>query len=137
MEFSGSCLCGAVEYSGETDGGGGHCYCVDCRKSSGTGHGSHLIGAAAAFDYVGELNFYASPADSGNVVTRRFCPACGSPVFSTNSGFPGLVFVRASTLDDASVFTPQVIAYASRAPAWDAVPTDLPAFDEMPPLGNE
>ena len=137
MKFSGSCLCGGVEYSGETDGGGGHCYCADCRKSSGTGHSSHLIAPEGDFDYSGQLNFYASPADSGNVVNRRFCPSCGSPVFSTNSGYPGLVFVRASTLDDARVFSPQVVVYASRAPAWDPVAEGLPTFDEMPPFGGE
>jgi len=137
MNFTGSCLCGAVQYQGESDGGGGHCYCVDCRKSSGTGHCSHMIAPEAEFAYTGDLNFFASPADSGNIVNRRFCPTCGSPVYSTNSGYPGLVFVRASTLDDPAVFTPQVIAFASRAMPWDTIVEKLPAFAEMPPIEGQ
>jgi hypothetical protein len=56
-----------------------------------------------------------------------------SPVYSTNSGFPGFIFVRASTLDDPSVFQPQMIVYTRNATPWDRPPEGLPAFDGMPP----
>lgn len=99
MSFSGSCLCGAVSYHGKNEQGGGHCHCVDCRKTSGTTHGSHMIAPEDSFKIAGDVRFFEKPADSGNVVSRGFCPNCGSPVYSKNSGFPGLVFVRASTLE--------------------------------------
>lgn len=136
MKFTGSCVCGAVPHAGETDRGGGHCYCVDCRKSIGTGHCSRLIASEVEFDYLGDLNFYASPADSDTIGNRRFRPACGSPMFSTNYGRPALPSVRASMLDDTAIFTPQAIACANRAPTWDTLVDRLPAFDEMPPLGG-
>ena len=34
-------------------------------------------------------------------------------------GLPGMVFVRASSLDDPEVFQPQMIVYSSRKPSWD------------------
>lgn len=133
-KITGGCLCGKVRYEirGEPFVGG-HCQCLDCRKSSGTGHCSHLGVKADDFSLSGKTTQYDKPADSGNVVSRHFCPVCGAAVHSTNSGMQGMVFVRASSLDDPEVFKPQMVVYASRAPSWDALDPALPAFDEMPP----
>lgn len=131
-ELRGGCLCGAVRY--EVRGEPmmtGHCYCEDCRRSSGTGHCTHVVVTAAAFGVTGETRAYERAAESGNIVARRFCPTCGSPVYSTNAGMPGLAFIRASSLDDPSAVTPQMSVYASRAPVWDALDPDLPAFPLM------
>ena len=135
MAFSGGCLCGAVRYlcSGEP-AMAGHCHCVDCRRSSGSGHSSHLAVPAGSLQVTGELRAYASPADSGNIVERAFCPTCGAPVYSKNVGMPDLVFLRASSLDDPEVFAPQMVVYASRAPSWDRIGGGLPTFDVMPPM---
>ncbi len=100
MSFTGGCLCGAVRYEGREQRGGGHCQCIDCRKTSGTAHGSHMIVPEAAFTISGAVRFFDAPADSGSTVSRSFCPTCGSALYSRNSGMPGLIFVRASSLDD-------------------------------------
>ena len=55
MEFSGGCLCGAVRYEGSEQKGGGHCHCIDCRKSSGTGHSSHMVVPEDSFRATGEV----------------------------------------------------------------------------------
>ncbi len=133
MSFTGGCLCGAVRYQGREQRGGGHCHCIDCRKTSGTSHGSHMIVPEAAFTISGELHFFDAPADSGNLVSRGFCPTCGSAICSRNSGMPGLVFVRASSLDDPEVFQPQLVVYTKRAPSWDRMDPALPSYEEMPP----
>ena len=132
MAFTGGCLCGAVRYEGQTQMGGGHCHCNDCRRTSGSGHGSHMIVPEDAFHVTGEVRFYDAPADSGNIVSRGFCPNCGSAIFSRNSGMPGMVFVRASSLDDPEVFQPQMVVYTARAPSWDHMDRALPSFEGMP-----
>ena len=48
---------------------------------------------------------------------------------------PGMVFPRASALDDPNIITPQMIVYASRAPKWDHMDPTLPTFPEMPESG--
>ena len=131
-EFTGSCLCGGVRYQGTAPQFAGHCYCVDCRKTSGTAHASHMAVAEDDFHFDGELRFFEHSADSGNVVSRAFCPVCGSPVLSRNSGMPGMVFVRASSLDTPDVFEPSIIVYASRAPDWAVLDEALVAHAEMP-----
>lgn len=132
MSFSGGCLCGQVRYEGQEETGGGHCHCIDCRRSSGSGHCSHMIVPEPGFAVTGTVKFYSSPADSGNIVKRGFCPNCGSPIYSTNDGMPGLVFVRASSLDDPEVFKPQMVVYTNRAASWDVMDASLPAFAAMP-----
>jgi hypothetical protein len=91
-----------------------------------------MIVPESAISVSGEIKFYDAPADSGNVVSRGFCPNCGSAVYSTNSGMPGMVFVRASSLDDPNVFKPQMVVYTDRAASWDYVDPSLPSFAAMP-----
>ncbi|MDA7948798.1 MAG: GFA family protein [Hyphomicrobiaceae bacterium] len=133
-EFIGGCLCGAVTYKATAAPQlGGHCHCVDCRKSSGTGHCSHLAMNADDVEITGKAIQFDKPADSGNMVSRFFCGTCGGAVYSTNSGMPGFVFLRASSLDNPEVFSPSMIVYTRAAPSWDVMDTSLPSFETMPP----
>lgn len=131
--FSGRCLCGAVHYESSADPQFvGQCHCIDCRKTSGTDHGTHVVVPEDAFTIKGTLKFYDHPADSGNVVSRGFCPECGAAIYSRNSTMKGVVFVRASSLDDLEIAKPQLIVYASRAPSWSKLDPELPTFAGMP-----
>lgn len=132
MAIEGGCLCGAVRYTCAEESGGGHCHCIDCRKTSATGHASHMIVPEAAFQSSGEVKFFNKPADNGNMVSRGFCPQCGSAIYSKNSGMPGVVFVRASSLDDPENYKPQMIVYKNRAASWDEMDPNFPAFALMP-----
>lgn len=130
--FEGGCLCGAVRYKSKTAPQlVGDCYCVDCRKASGTSHCTHAAIAEDAFALTGEVKFYDRPADSGNMVSRGFCPTCGSAVYSKNSSMPGMTFVRVSSFDDPNLASPQMTVYASRAPVWARVDSSHPVFQEM------
>jgi hypothetical protein len=64
------------------------------------------------------VKFYDSTTDSANMVSRGFCPNCGS-IYSTNSPMPGMTFLRASSLDNPDVFRPQMVVYTDRAAKWD------------------
>lgn len=136
--IKGGCLCGAVRY--EIDGApmmAGHCFCTDCRKASGTSHGTHAAFADSAVSFSGQAQSYVSAADSGNMITRRFCPQCGSAICSTNSGMPGMTFIRASSLDNPDAIEPQMTVYASRAPGWANLDLSKPVFAEMPEGGPQ
>ncbi len=135
--FTGSCLCGAISYTGlGRPEIGGHCHCLDCRKTSGTGHASHAVMPAQAVEIKGNPSRYDKPADSGNMVSRYFCPTCGGQVYATNSGMPGMIYLRASSLDDPEVFSATLIVYRRGAPTWDLMDPDLPAFETMPPASQ-
>ena len=133
MQVSGQCLCGAVRYRGEAEPQFQvKCYCTDCRKTSAAGHAAMMGFAADAIRITGDLKEFRSTADSGAPIARAFCPTCGAGIYSRNDGMPGLLFLRASTLDDPNLFAPQMIVWAARAPVWDPVNPGVPAFAERP-----
>ncbi len=134
MRISGQCLCGLVRYQGEVEPGFQiTCYCVDCRKTSAAGHAAMMAVPESSIELQGETKGYTSKTDSGNDATRAFCPTCGAGIFARNSAMPGMIFLKASTLDDPNLFSPQMAVYASRAPDWDPAPTHIPAFSKNPP----
>ena len=136
--ITGGCLCGAVTYKSDAEPViTSHCHCVDCRKSSGTGHCTHAGVPKAALHVDGKVQFYERPADSGNIISRGFCRNCGSAVYSTNSSMTDLVFIRASSLDNPEIVTPTLVVYTSRAASWDHMDPNLPSFTEMPEGGPE
>jgi hypothetical protein len=133
--IKGSCLCGSVRYECKAEPiMQGHCQCRDCQKETGTGHASFLVFPMAAVQISGPTKEYRSKADSGNTVSRCFCPNCGSQVYGGTSGFPDGVAITAATLDDPSLFKPQMVAYTIRGHAWDQMDAALPKFERMPPM---
>jgi len=134
--YSGGCACGAIRYEIAADPMmAGHCQCLDCQKATGTGHASMLMFPEAAMKMTGKAKYYETKADSGNTASRGFCTNCGSPVLGRSSGFPGMVTVMASSLDDPNKFQPGFIVYAMRARPWDRVDPALQHFPKMPPAG--
>jgi len=130
--ITGGCLCGAVRY--ELNAPmlfGGFCHCIDCRKTSSS-HSASMAVPEAALVVSGETRAYSSPGGSGNPVTRVFCPVCGAGIVSKGAR-PGVVMLKAGTLDDPEHFKPAAAIYTSQAPSWDAPRPDLPAFPKMPP----
>jgi hypothetical protein len=77
----------------------------------------------------GELRDYESVADSGNRMHRRFCPNCGTHLFSEAEVRPHLIFVRGGTLDDPELARPATTIWAPSAPSWACINDDLPRFE--------
>lgn len=133
--YTGGCACGAIRYeiSGEPIVQN-HCQCRDCQRKSGTGHGSYLTFARGGVTHGGHATLWDMKGDSGNVKTRAFCPACGSPVYMTFAAMPDIFTVHAASLDEPERYRPQLVTYSVRAHAWDFLDPALPKFDRMPPM---
>jgi len=133
-KFTGGCACGAVRY--EIDGEplkSVQCQCRDCQRATGTGHADALAFPRSAIALSGTLKFHELRADSGNSMSRGFCPECGAPVLWKFGRNPELQAIMAGSLDDPGLFAPQVVLYASRGHAWDRLDPALPKFDALPP----
>ena len=121
-KWTGGCACGAVRYKClEAPNFAFHCRCRQCQRASGTGHASAFVVAKAAIEFSGKLRFFKQHSDRGTVVSRGFCPKCGSPVLNQNSGFPDNVYIHAATLDDTSLFEPTTVVFSDSGPAWDHI----------------
>jgi hypothetical protein len=135
IPFEGGCACGAVRYTvSAAPIMSGHCQCRDCQRASGTGHSSHVMVPLDAVAVRGEVRFWESRADSGNLIGRGFCPHCGTPLFSRNAAMPQAFFLRPASLDNPAQFTPQMVVYTARGHAWDTLDPALPRFDLMPQM---
>jgi hypothetical protein len=134
MEITGGCLCGAVRYRATAAPIATRvCWCRLCQK---IGAGSGTVNVCFARDAVtvtGDLRDYSSVADSGNRMHRRFCPQCGTPMFSEADARPHLIFIRAGTLDDPEVAKPGQIIWTSQAPSWACFDPALPQVNSQPP----
>jgi hypothetical protein len=90
--MTGGCLCGAVRY--ESTGEPGFallCHCRDCQRQSGSAFAAGWRVPAAGFRVTqGEPKLYLRAADSGNEITRAFCPDCGTMLFLRVSARPDL-----------------------------------------------
>jgi hypothetical protein len=118
-KIQGGCLCGAVRYSADAEPAiVGVCHCRDCQKFTGSAF-SFLIGVPeTALNIQGALKVFASPADSGKPIRRRFCPECGSSIAEQASTQPGLIIINGGTLDDPTSITPTAELYCDRALPW-------------------
>ncbi|OHX37035.1 hypothetical protein BJL95_20325 [Methylomonas sp. LWB] len=125
-EFKGGCMCGAIRYELQTEPRLSFlCQCRQCQRITGTGHSAEFVASEADTMISGALKFYELTADSGNIVTSGFCPTCGNPVLKKSSGYPGMLFFHAATLDNPTVFKPQTVFWAASHQPWDYVNPDL------------
>lgn len=135
QKITGACQCGAVTYEITGDAVmAGHCFCRDCQRASGASRASVAMYPKANVKISGEMVAYSSTAESGNTVTRHFCPTCGSRLFGENTGSEGVIGANAGCMDDPEMFEGGVVVYAARRPTWDAHVDSLPSFPAMPPM---
>lgn len=128
MQISGGCLCRKVRYRASAAPITTRvCWCRLCQYL-GAGSGTvNVCFDAGAVTIEGETADHQSVADSGNVMHRRFCATCGTPLFSSAEARPHLLFVRAGTLDDPEVARPAMTIWASAAPSWACIRADIPS----------
>jgi hypothetical protein len=133
--FSGGCMCGAIRYECSADPLLAlNCHCRDCQRSTGSAFASVLAVPKDALKITGEPKYYDVKADSGNMISRGFCPECGSPLFTKLSARADMMGIKAASLDDPSWHKPAMDIYTSSAQPWDHMNPDLPKSPKMPQM---
>ena len=132
-EISGGCLCGKVRFVVNAEPGFvGVCHCRSCQRNSGSAFAVVLGFPAAAVTMQGELKTYTDTADSGKTLLRRFCPECGSSISSEAEVMPGMIMLKAGSMDDPSVVKPAMQIYCDSAQPWVSLGGELKSFPKMP-----
>jgi hypothetical protein len=132
--MTGGCLCGAVRYEYSVEPiFSGNCHCRDCQRTSGTGFSANMFIPSNIISITGDVKYFDSNGRSGHIVSRGFCPTCGSQIFGKPTLIPNVIAVRAGTLDDPALYQPSMDIFTEEVPAWDAMNPDLPKFPQMPP----
>jgi hypothetical protein len=109
-----------------------HCHCVDCQRLSGAGHTTGAMFPSGSVVVHGKVAEYALKPKAGSVVTRTFCPVCGSALFGRNTRMPGFVTISVGTLDDPDGVVPQVVVFRRSRRRWDRFDPELPSFETQP-----
>jgi hypothetical protein len=129
---TGRCLCGAVHFTLANDPVTTRiCWCRDCQHLAANGTVNMLV-AADDLQVTGAVSEHITTADSGNQVTRQFCPSCGSQLFAKSSARPQFRVVRAGNLDEPSSVQPSSQIWASSAPAWACLDPALERVEKQP-----
>lgn len=133
---TGGCLCGAVRYEVAGDPLAVICcHCTDCQKASGGPYATVVLVPRAAVTTTGTTKPFTVAGESGNTVTRRFCPECGTPLFSEISMDPDLFVVKQGTFDDRGGLAPSMNIWTTSAQPWVHLEAGLAQFPRNPPLG--
>ncbi len=132
---TGSCLCGDVTYEISGDPMiAAHCCCTDCQKSSGADHITLAFYSDDQVKMSGALAEFAVIADSGNTLTRCFCPKCGSRICGRNSAHEGRIGIHVGTMDNPQNIKPSVAVFTRGRREWDVLSGDLTTFEASPPV---
>jgi hypothetical protein len=135
--YTGGCLCGALRYAAAGEPlYAGYCCCADCRKASGSGFIPFMGFASDAVRFIGESRTFTSKAANGADAVRNFCPNCCSLVFGGEVGKSASFTIYAGSLDDPSLFQPQIAIFTRNRPGWAIIPSGLTVFEQMPPAGK-
>jgi hypothetical protein len=134
IQYTGGCRCGAVRFRSMAPPLLTRvCWCRDCQYFAAGNATVNVCFAKSEFHAEGTLSDFASVADSGNAMHRRFCPQCGTPLFSEAEARPEFIFVRAGSLDNPEWVQPAATIWAASAPSWACIDEDLPQHDGQPP----
>src|SRR5215475_1035111 len=121
--YAGGCLCGQVRY--EAKGPplyAGYCFCRDCQRASGSAFVPFIGVAASGVTVTGEPRQHVACSVRGSEAVRNFCPDCGGLVFGGVVGHDDSHTIYAGSLDDPSLFEPQIAIFGCNKPDWVSLP---------------
>ena len=122
--FDGSCLCGAVRFSGTGLRGIVFCHCSQCRRAHGT---------CAAYSATAKATFTIAQADkvtwfeASPRARRGLCGTCGSSLFWVPSAHD-YVCVAAGSIDHGPEVEPLCHVYVADCAAYETLGKHLPAY---------
>ena len=146
MLLKGSCHCGRVKYSVESDTPYpfSRCYCSICRKlAGGSGSAVNIMANNLTLKVFGEehLSVYRSNLNDRGVYEkdglgysrRHFCKHCGTMMWNHNSRHGHWVYLFASSVDTPLPTPPEVRHTMTNYKAsWVNIPENDPRYDQYP-----
>ena len=97
------------------------CHCLDCKRRSGSAFAAQARWPDAQVRVTGETRSWVRTADSGNRVTHRFCPNCGSTLAYAIEGWPGVTAIPMGAFADPQFPAPKFSVYEDRKHDWVAL----------------
>ena len=132
MEFEGGCYCGQLRYRFEGEPlFQGQCHCRECQYISGGSPNMALGLPHDGFGYTQGEPAKFTRDDLETPVTRDFCASCGTHILARPPQFPGVV-LKVGTMDDPSVFSPQMAIFTCDAQPFHHIADGVAQFERTP-----
>lgn len=130
--IEGSCLCGGVAYRARGPlGAFARCYCVQCRKASGSENALNADVARGSFELLrGAERLREWESSPGQF--RVFCGDCGSPLYKRYADDAERIRIRLGLLDRIVDGRPSLQVFASERLSCTAVDPSIPTFERGP-----
>ena len=133
LPYTGQCACGDIRYTGTAvPTFSWLCHCRDCQRASGSAYCSIMYVPRESLTIEGEATYFTVLAESGNKVSRGFCPRCGSQMFILADLVPPLQGVWAASLDAPDQFEPVVQVWCGSKREWGTLHPSLPQLPKAP-----
>lgn len=126
MERTATCACGqlAIRCAGEPRRIA-VCHCLACQRQTGSTYNVAAFFSQADVTASGEASIYTRRSDSGDAVTLRFCPMCGTTLWWSSTSAPEWVAVAVGAFADPRFPAPTVEVWREHRHSW----VDIPKLD--------
>jgi hypothetical protein len=130
VQREGGCACGEVRYRLSSEPLFVHCcHCLNCQRQTGSAFVINILIEADRVELVaGEPQPVDVPREDGSSQRIWRCPSCQVALFSRYTR-PDVRFVRAGTLDEPAVVSPDVHIFTRSKLPWVELPESVPAFE--------
>lgn len=127
MGLTGRCRCGGVEYAIAMEAlpATYACHCLFCQTWSGSAFALHALLPASLVD----ISEYAYAGEGGALSRHWSCPTCATRIANENGAVPGMIILRAGTLDRSGELVPAVHIWTSRKQPWVRIDKGVAAFE--------
>ena len=133
MKMTGGCYCGAVRYEAEGDPAiQAQCHCRECQYLTGGAPNLFIAMPKEGYEITKGSPKAFARSDLEKPVTREFCSECGTHLLTRSPARPDAVIVKVGTMDDPSVFEPQIAIFTCDKPSYHHIGSNVKSFDKRP-----
>lgn len=136
---TGGCRCGAVGYELALDRLPAIycCHCRDCQTWSGSAFVEQAVIAEGVLRITrGAPVEHPFLSASGATSRQMACAACFTRLYTINPTRPGVLTLRAGTLDRSDELRPALHIWTKRMQPWIVLSEETPTFAENAPAGQ-
>jgi hypothetical protein len=135
--IKGQCRCGAVRYTIEVEAlpPAYACHCHICQRYSGSAFSLQVMVPGAKLSVTGPVETFEI-ATEDRVSAQRFCEACHTRMYNTNTRRPGVAVVRAGTLERSEELECVAHIYTNYRQRWFVIPDGIPSWPEAAPMAD-
>ena len=109
------------------------CHCLDCQRRTGSAFSVAMFYERGNVRVVGpEPASFERLSASGQPVTFRFCPTCGSNVYWEPHRMPALIGVALDAFADPTIPPPEQAVWTKDKHPWFSLPESIVQFETTP-----